>query len=80
MESVGISKILVYLCQSTGSHIAEGRDNIRIRCRDNFVAEKIFLFAGNMPEVNLTAVTGQPTAVCVRSRSVKIRGQSNSLP
>lgn len=54
MESVGISKILIYLCQSTGSHISEGRDNIRIHCRDNFVAEKIFLFAGNMPEVNLT--------------------------
>jgi hypothetical protein len=50
MECVGILKILAYFCQSTGSHIAEGRENLRIHCRDNVAAEKLSLFAEHMPK------------------------------
>jgi hypothetical protein len=54
MECVGILKILACFCQSTESHIAEGRDILRIHRRDNVAAEKLLLFAEHMPKVNLT--------------------------
>jgi hypothetical protein len=48
-----ILKILAYFCQSIGSLVAAGMDNLRIHYRDNVAAEKLLLFAEYMPNVNL---------------------------
>ena len=81
MECVGILKISAYFYQSTGSHIAEGRDNLRIHCRHNVATEKLLLFAQHMPKVNMTVQLLECLrSSWVRSRSVKINDHSNSLP